>query len=176
MMKGLQGFVQRRFYLLLMLMIAAGFFLMFVELVLYKHSKGLQIIGTASTVVGAILAFIGVGANGNLRRTLAVVFIILSLVGFLGVVEHNEDRLGGEEDRRPRAAQTTDSQASSESGENEQGENAQGQSGENGESGESGEGSENGEGDEAPPPLAPLGVTGLSAFGAVALLGRRDPE
>ena len=168
MMKGLQGFVQRRFYLLLMLMIAAGFFLMFVELVLYKHSKGLQIIGTASTVVGAILAFISVGANGNLRRTLAVVFIILSLVGVLGVVEHNEDRLGGEEDRRHRAAQTTGSQASGESGENEQGESGEGD--------ENGENGENGEGDEAPPPLAPLGVTGLSAFGAVALLGRRDPE
>lgn len=168
MVKGLQGFVQRRFYLLLMLLIAAGFLLMFAELVLYKHSKGLQIIGTASTVVGAILAFIGIGANGNLRRILAVVFIVVSLIGVVGVFEHNEERLGGEEDRRPPTAQTTGSQASGESGENEQGES--------GEGGENGEGSENGEGDEAPPPLAPLGVTGLSAFGAVALLGRRDPE
>lgn len=161
MLGSLQTFVQRRFFTLLMLLLAAGFLLIFGELVLYNHFEGLQIIGTASTVIGAILALVGIGAGANLRRWLAVGFIALSLVGVLGVFEHNEERLGGEEERRPPAAQTTGNQASGESGENE--------------AGEAGEGPE-GEGPEMPPPpLAPLSLAGFCALGAVALLGRKDP-
>ena len=167
MLGSLQTFVQRRFFTLLMLLLAAGFLLIFGELVLYNHFKGLQILGTASTVIGAIMALVGIGAGANLRRWLAVGFIALSLVGVIGVFEHNEERLGGEEERRPPAAQTTGNQASGESGENEQGESE--------EAGEAGERPE-GPGEETPPPpLAPLSLAGFCALGAVALLGRKDP-
>lgn len=144
MVASLQTFVRRQFFPLLMALIGAGFVMLFVELLLYSHYQGLQIVGTAATVLGAIAAFLGIGARGNLRVGLAILFIVLALTGLLGAWEHNESRFEGEGERRPPAAA------------------------------QAGEAGEAGEAETPPPPLAPLSLSGFCALGALGLLGKRD--
>ena len=98
-----QRFVQRNFHALLMTLVGAGFVLILLELIGYKHYQGLQIVGLATTIIGAIAAFAGIRATGRLRMGLAGVLIILSLAGLLGTFEHNEKRLGGGGEGRPGA-------------------------------------------------------------------------
>jgi hypothetical protein len=164
-MVGVQTFVQRRSYELLLGLVGVGFLVLLAELIGYRHFEGLQLIGTGATVVGAAAAFLGIRASAGLRRALAGVFLVLALVGLLGMWEHNEDRLGGEE-RRPPAAQV---------GQGGQG----GQAGQGGQVGPGGQGRQGGPGGFGgfrmpPPPLAPLSLSGFCLLGAVVLLGRRD--
>ena len=152
-----QMFVQRRFHALLMFMIGLGFLLILAELIGYQHFKGLQLLGTGATVVGALTAFIGIGARGNLRRILAGVFLVLALVGIVGVVEHNGDRLRGEQGQGQFQGGRSGQDANRP---NDQGQppDAQG-----------GFGSR-----IPPPPLAPLSLAGFCTLGAIALLGKKD--
>lgn len=151
MLLTMQTFVRRRFSPLLLLMVAAGFLLLLLELIGYQHFGGLQLVGTASVVIGLLAALLGIGARGRLRTTLIWVFLVLSLVGLLGAWEHNEERLGGEREAPAGAP------APQADGDDDQ---------------ESGPG---GRAEEIPPPLlAPLSVSGLCLFGAVSLLGRRE--
>jgi hypothetical protein len=150
MVTTLQTFVQRRFHGLMMAMIGFGFVLLFLELLIgYQHYHGLQLIGLATTVIGAIVSFLGIGATGSRRWTLAILLLGLSLAGVLGTFLHNGDRLEGREG--PPAAQSergTPPQRPPEARDN---------------------------GRPIPPPiLAPLSLSGFCILGAVALLGRKD--
>jgi Na+-transporting methylmalonyl-CoA/oxaloacetate decarboxylase gamma subunit len=100
MVASLQSFVQQRYHALIMAIIGMGFVLLMLELLGYHHYEGLQIVGLSATVIGALASFLGIGASSRRRRTLAVVFLVLSLAGLLGVWQHNGERLSGE---RPEA-------------------------------------------------------------------------
>lgn len=152
-MLAMQTFVRRRYHALLMGLIGLGFVLLTLELLLYRHYQGIQSIGLAARVIGAIVAFLGIRATGSLRRNLALVFLVLSLAGLIGVVEHNEERLGGEE--RPESARATQQQIQSGGAANQ----------------------EQPAGGEIPPPvLAPLSMSGFCVLGLVALLAKKDDD
>lgn len=150
MMLTMQSFVQRRYHTLVMASVGFGFVLLIVELLNYRHYQGLQIIGLATVVLGAIAAFLGIRATGGLHNALIVGFFVLSLAGLVGAFLHNADRLFGE--RRPEAAQATAQRAQS-----------------TGEAGPPG-------GQIPPPLLAPLSVSGLCVIGAFTLLDRKAHE
>lgn len=158
MLLTMQSFVRGRFYPLLMGMLAAGFLLLLLELIGYRHFGGLQLVGTGAVILGLVAALLGIGAKGGLRRGLIYLFLVLALTGLLGEWEHNEDRFG--EERRPQAGQSTqEGQDSPQQGDGDQ---------------QSGPG---GSEERTPPPiLAPLSVSGLCLFGAIVLLSRRDDE
>lgn len=156
MLASAQAFVQRRYYPLLMAVIGLGFLLVLLELILYRHFRGLQLIGTITTALGALLAFVGIGANARLRTILAGVFLALALVGLIGAWEHNEDRFKGE--RGERTEQAAPAQARGDDDDARQG-SQPGQGGERG---------------QEPPPLAPLSLSGFCVLSVLALLGKKD--
>ena len=89
-----------------------------------------------------------------------MLFVILSISGIVGTIEHNEARGEGEASAPVIMAATA--------GTNMELPAAQQEEGEEGEAGERGEGGEGGEG-EAIPPLAPLSLAGMSIIAAVTL-------
>jgi hypothetical protein len=161
MLVSVQSFVQQRYHALLMSVIGLGFVLLLLELIGYQHYEQLQLIGLGSTIIGAVVSFLGITATGNRRRFLAAVLIVLSVAGLLGTWLHNGERLEGE--RRGLPAEQFQGRPS--------------QSGENGESQPwQVRPEEGGRPKIPPPPLAPLSLSGFCILGAVALLGRRDPQ
>jgi hypothetical protein len=164
MLAQVQSFVQQRYHTLLMGFIGLGFVMLFLELIGYQHYEGLQLIGLSATVIGAVVAFLGIRASGKRRRMLGAIFLALSLAGLLGAWFHNEDRLRGE--------QRTDGQFN-------QGQPPRPEEpGERAGPGPGGPGGQPGPGGPRipPPPLAPLSLSGFCLLGAVALFGRRDPQ
>ncbi|MEZ4767449.1 MAG: hypothetical protein R2844_03380 [Caldilineales bacterium] len=169
-MQSIQSFVQRRYWTLMMLFLIGGFAMLLVELVITNHTDGIQLVAVAASLAGLILAGVGLIASPKLRPIVAVLFLVLSLTGVIGVIEHQE--AGGEEgERAARPALTTNASAS-------------GAAIALSRSLQGGDGDEDSPptrdfqgpppGESAPPPLAPLSLAGLSLMGTVVLLGRRD--
>lgn len=188
-MTSLQATVRRNLLPILLLLLAGGYLVVLIELFLYRHWDGVQLIGFAATAVGLLAVLLGLFAKGGLRIGLAVLLAIVSLSGLIGTYEHFESRSEGGEAARPALAQAdaganlaivyrpaADTQAASAQDDDEAGEG--GEAAAAGEAGEGREGREGGEagegGEETPPPLAPLSLAGLSLMGAAVLLAKQD--
>ena len=185
-MTSLQATVRRNLLPILLLLLAGGYLVVLIELFLYRHWDGVQLIGFAATAVGLLAVLLGLFAKGGLRIGLAVLLAIVSLSGLIGTYEHFESRSEGGEAARPALAQAdaganlaivyrpaADTQAASAQDDDEAGEG--GEAAAAGEAGEGREGGEAGEaGEETPPPLAPLSLAGLSLMGAAVLLAKQD--
>ena len=169
-MQSIQSFVQRRYWTLMMLFLIGGFAMLLAELVITNHTDGIQLIAVVASLAGLVLAGVGLIASPKLRPIVAVLFLLLSLTGIVGVIEHQD--AGGEGgERAARPALTTSASASGAAAAVTR--NLQGGDGDNdtppnrdfrGRPGQQ----------SAPPPLAPLSLAGLSLMGTVVLLGRRD--
>lgn len=164
MLVSVQSFVQQRYHALLMSVIGLGFVLLMLELIGYQHYEQLQLIGLGSTIIGAVVSFLGITATGNRRRLLAAVLIVLSVAGLLGTWLHNSERLEGE--RRGLPAEQFQGRPPRQRENDEKGESQPWQV----------RPDEAGRPKIPPPPLAPLSLSGFCILGAVALLGRRDPQ
>ena len=156
----LKQMIARNYYTLMYLLIAGSFLGLVAELVWTEHWDGIQLVGLLASVAGMVLAAIALFAPPRMRQVLAVLFVILSISGIVGTIEHNEERGEGEASAPVIMAATA--------GTNMELPAAQQEEGEEGEAGERGEGGEGGEG-EAIPPLAPLSLAGMSIIGAVTL-------
>jgi hypothetical protein len=152
-MKALQNFVQKNLFTLLLLLIAGGFVMLLVELILMGHTDGTQLVAVIACAAGLILASAGLFAKSKMRHLLAVLFLLLSVSGLYGTLEHTEKR-------QERVAETTGITVTA-NGTDEG--NALGQE-------------LVGEFQTFPPALSPLGLSGFSALGAVALLGKKDEK
>ena len=169
-MSGLQGFFQRQWQAVLLLLVAGGFAVIALELYITAHYDGIQVVGLIAGVVGIVAALWGIFARGTVRMILALVLLVVAFAGVMGVYQHYESRseaavpphlVQGDAGYQPvgwLAAPATQ----------EQGEAGEAAGGETGEGGEGG-------GESAPPPLAPLGISGLALMGAVILFTPR-PE
>jgi hypothetical protein len=166
MVNKLQSFVQAYFHQILMLLLAGGGLMVLVELLWTGHTDGIQLVGVIASALMVVLAIVGLFAHGTLRVTLAVLFVLLSITGLVGVLEHNEAE--GEADVPALVVNRADAGMMPISYRSlaPQQEDEEGEAGEVTEAGEAGE--------SAPPPLAPLSLSGLALMGAVVLLGRRD--
>ena len=156
----LKQMIARNYYTLMYLLIAGSFLGLVAELVWTEHWDGIQLVGLLASVAGMVLAAIALFASPRMRQVLAVLFVILSISGIVGTIEHNEERGEGEASAPVIMAATA--------GTNMELPAAQQEEGEEGEAGERGEGGEGGEG-EAVPPLAPLSLAGMSIIAAVTL-------
>ena len=156
----LKQMIARNYYTLMYLLIAGSFLGLVAELVWTEHWDGIQLVGLLASVAGMVLAAIALFASPRMRQVLAVLFVILSISGIVGTIEHNEERGEGEASAPVIMAATA--------GTNMELPAAQQEEGEEGEAGERGEGGEGGEG-EAIPPLAPLSLAGMSIIAAVTL-------
>ncbi|MCB9160068.1 MAG: hypothetical protein H6644_09440 [Caldilineaceae bacterium] len=159
-MSSLKQMIARNYYTLMYLLIAGSFLGLVAELVWTEHWDGIQLVGLLASVAGMVLAAIALFASPRMRQVLAVLFVILSISGIVGTIEHNEERGEGEASAPVIMAATA--------GTNMELPAAQQEEGEEGEAGERGEGGEGGEG-EAIPPLAPLSLAGMSIIAAVTL-------
>lgn len=167
-MQSIQSFVQRRYWTLMMLFLIGGFTMLLVELLITDHVDGIQLVAVAASLAGLILAVVGLIASPKLRPIVAVLFLLLSLTGIIGVIEHTEAR-GEEGERAARPALTTSAGGAAAAVSLR----FQGGDGDDDVPPASGFASRDGE-QSAPPPLAPLSLAGLSLMGTVILLGRRD--
>ncbi len=176
-MNRVQTFVRSHLTNLILISLAGGFLLLLAELLLAGHTEGVQLVGLGASVLGIVLALVGIAAKGRARNALAALFLVLAISGLVGAFEHNEERFEeGEEARAPIVL----SQGAGRVGMNRNvAYRLDGDEGEEGEARESREAGEEGEGDEeegesSPPPLAPLSLSGLSVLGALALVGKQD--
>ena len=156
----LKQMIARNYFTLMYLLIAGSFLGLVAELVWTEHWDGIQLVGLLASVAGLVLAAVALFAAPRMRQVLAVLFVILSISGIVGTIEHNEERGEGEASAPVIMAATA--------GTNMELPAAQQEEGEEGEAGERGEGGEGGEG-EAIPPLAPLSLAGMSIIAAVTL-------
>ncbi len=158
-MSGLQGFFQRQWQTVLLLLITGGFAVIALELFITDHYDGIQLIGIIAPVIGIVAALWGIFARGTLRMILALLLVVEAVAGMMGVLQHFQNRgeaavpaylVQGDAGYRPVAWLAAPA------------------SQEEGEAAESGS-------ESAPPPLAPLGISGLALMGAVILFTPR-PE
>ena len=187
-MENMASVVRKNVTAIQLLLLASGFTITLVELILMGHTEGIQLVAVGSTVLGIVLALWGLVAGNATRTIVVILFLGLSLSGLVGAFEHLE---GGEDEAGEASAtfqvvNTNRGQIvntafnAEEEGENGEGSEA-GEVSATGGSNEAGEGGEGGEGGEAneggkegnPPPLAPLSLSGLALFGAVTLLGAK---
>jgi len=159
-LKAQQQGIRENFPAVVLAMVAGGFALTVVELLMMHHTEGKQLIGVAATGVGALLALVGIWAKGGAKTLLVGTFAVLALSGVFGMVEHLE---GEEEERegfrwqQPAQAWLTSHTVAFADEERHEREEEEGEKGEHG-----------------PPPLAPLSVTGLALLGAAALIAKPD--
>lgn len=198
--ESLQKGIRENFPALVLLLVAGGFALTAVELVMMHHTEGKQVIGVVATGAGALVALVGLWAKGGAKGVVALLFGALALSGLFGMVEHLE---GEEEEERqafrweqPAQAWLTSQTAAFAEEEDDDEEEAQafasdsavpttetglatdspvvlarGEAEGEHEEGEKGEGEE---GEHGPPPLAPLSVTGLALMGAAAVIAKQS--
>ncbi|GLV48885.1 hypothetical protein TJA_19880 [Thermus sp. LT1-2-5] len=143
-MEPIRGWIKGRFPDLVALLVAMGFFLTLLELLLLGHTEGIQLLAPMVAGLGVLLAALGL-LSPSLRMGAAVALLLLGGAGLLGLVEHMEEGLPGEA-LRPGTLVLVD---------------------EEGEYGGEGEQTE-----ASPPPLAPLSLSGLALLGALALYAK----
>lgn len=153
-MTALRQFVVRNFYTIMYLLVAGSFLGLVAELVWTEHWDGIQLVGLAASAIGLVLALLAIFASARMRSVLAILFLVLSISGIVGAIEHNEARNEESSATVIMAASVGPVvQPAPQYDGDEEGE----------------EHEEEGEGENVPP-LAPLSLAGMSIIGAVTLL------
>lgn len=171
-MQAFGRWVQKSFFTLFMLMLAAGFAILLAELLLTNHTDGIQLVAVVAAVAGLIFILAGLFVRGRAATVVAVLLLLLSVTGLIGTFEHLEEG-GGEGERAsvPRVEAVGNQQVSLRLDDDEENEGAERAGGEQ----EAREGEE-GESEGNPPPLAPLSLAGLSMMGALGIVGAGKRE
>lgn len=150
--------VQGRFPEVMLGFSVLGFAFLLAELIGYEHySKGSQIIGFVSTIIGLLLSLLGFVQARSVRRPVMALLALLTLVGLFGLKEHNDTRT---EDAAKFAQQQAQAKASGTT-------TAAQSQGQDGPPGGDGKFRSN------IPVLAPLSLSGLAALSFLAMLARR---
>jgi hypothetical protein len=101
-MASLKRFVQRHFPTIMLLLAAGGFALIAAELLLTNHTEGLQMVGLIASVIGLILGVVALFLSGQKARDIiAILFIVLSISGLLGMLQHAGARAGDAQSAAP---------------------------------------------------------------------------
>lgn len=160
-MTSLRRVVQQYFYTILLLMAAGGFVMLVIELLITNHTDGIQLAGVIASAIGLILAVAALFLTSlQARNILAILFIVLSVSGLIGVLQHFNAR-GEEGETALNVAGAASYQPVSLRSEDD----------------DENPGEARGDESEAvPPPLAPLGLSGLALLGAITLLGILEPQ
>jgi len=79
--------LRRRFPEVVLLWTAASFLVLFLELVITRHTEELQMVGTVAALIGAIATLLALGPP-LLRRLAVVVLALVALTGLVGTAAH----------------------------------------------------------------------------------------
>ena len=160
-MASVKRIVQQNFYTILLLLAVGGFVMILAELLLSDHVDGIQLVGVIASVVGLILGVAALFLTGRqARNVLAILFVVLSISGVIGVLQHADAR-GDEAGEAVLSGSTATPGYESVSLRAQEENEAEGRGG---------------EGETVPPPLAPLSLSGLAFLGAVVMLGIQEPR
>ena len=171
-MQALGRWVQKSFFTLFMLMLAAGFGTLLAELLLTNHTDGIQLVAVVASVAGLVLILAALFVRGRMATGVAVLLLLLSVTGLIGTFEHLE---GGEEAGERASVQRVEAvgnqQVALRLDDDEENEGAERDRG-----GQEASEGEEGESEGNPPPLAPLSLAGLSMMGALGIVGAGKRE
>lgn len=145
-MEQVKRWAQRYTPEILLVFVAGGFLVFFLELLLLKHTEGIQLLAILASLGGLALALLSLVLRGQVLRWGMLAFALLAAVGLIGMVQHLEKGTGEALAKPLLFADTEEAYGATLESEN----------------------------DPAPPPLAPLGLSGLGLLGAFALLLRED--
>jgi hypothetical protein len=162
-MQKLENMTRQHLTVILLLLLLGGFATLLAELLLTNHFGGTQSVAVIASVAGALALLAGFFVKGRVRHVVALLLLVLSISGLLGMREHFEEAseagltpapvtmdaggyqtIAGTADSIARAPQQEEENETRERGES------------------------------APPPLAPLSLSGLALMGAVVLLAKQD--
>lgn len=87
-MDGLVQMIRGRVFTLLLVMLAVGFAILMLELVLTGHTEGIQLVGVIASLLGAILVGGALFVSAKVRMWIAGALVVLSLSGLTGVAQH----------------------------------------------------------------------------------------
>ena len=163
-MQKLENMTRQHLTVILLLLLLSGFATLLAELLLTNHFGGTQSVAVIASVVGALALLTGFFVKGSVRHVVALLLLVLSISGLMGMREHFEE---ASEARATPAlvtmdaggyqpiAGSADAIARTLQQEDEENETRD-------------------RGESAPPPLAPLSLSGLALMGAVVLFAKRD--
>jgi hypothetical protein len=92
-MDGFRRSIQANFVNLLLVLLAGGFLVLLVELVLFQHWQGIQLVAIGSVLLGLILTVAALFVQGGGANVIGVLLLLVSLTGLIGVFEHYQARL-----------------------------------------------------------------------------------
>ena len=98
-MTWLYELVQRRWQSLLLLLLAAAFAGITLDLLRTGHVEGTQFLGVVASGVAFVCVVIGLLAGRTMRGAMAVVLLFVALAGLLGAWLHLEQGLRGRQKR-----------------------------------------------------------------------------
>jgi hypothetical protein len=170
-MQAVRRLVQEHYYTIVMLLLVGGFAILLAELLMLGHTDGVQLVGVGATVAGLILTLAALFVRERAAMAVAVMLVLLSVTGLIGVREHLEQR---EADGAERAAIQQPQQAAfREIAYTQDDDDAPKATAPDGNARPDGDRDDNG---GTPPPLAPLSLAGLSIMGAVTIVGASRKE
>jgi hypothetical protein len=163
-MQKLENMTRQHLTVILLLLLLGGFATLLAELLLTNHFGGTQSVAVIASVVGVLALLTGFFVKGSVRHVVALLLLVLSISGLMGMREHFEE--GSEAQLTPAPvtmaagdyqpiAGSTDAIARAPQQEDTENETRE-------------------RGESTPPPLAPLSLSGLALMGAVVLLAKQD--
>lgn len=162
----LENLIRRHMTAILLLLLLGGFVMLLAELLLTGHVDGIQNVAVIASVVGAVGVAAGLFVEGTVRHVVALLLLVLTLSGLLGVRQHFESSSAEAfmsietvttaiSVYQPIAdARSTNPKPQQDEREDDERKRSDSES--------------------APPPLAPLSLSGLALMGAVVLLAKQD--
>jgi carbon starvation protein CstA len=156
-MQKLENMTRQHLTVILLLLLLGGFATLLAELLLTNHFGGTQSVAVIASVAGALALLAGFFVKGRVRHVVALLLVVLSISGLLGMRQHAE--AASEAYTAPALAtnaegyQTIAAQAGAV---------------------ESAPQQERPRKESVPPPLAPLSLSGLALMGVVVLLAKQD--
>lgn len=146
--------VQAHYYTVVMLLLVGGFAMLLTELLMLAHTDGIQLVAVGATIAGMILTLAALFVRERAAMAVAVMLIMLSATGVIGVYEHLERRAGDGAEGAEAMVRLQPQQLAFQQDDGDAPDAAK-------------PADDNG---GTPPPLAPLSLAGLSIMGAVTIL------
>jgi hypothetical protein len=89
-MRSLENLVRRNLVVILLVLLLGGFLMLLAELLLTGHVDGIQNVAVIASAIGAIGVAAGIFVKGTVRHVVAILLLVLTLSGLLGVRQHFE--------------------------------------------------------------------------------------
>ena len=90
-MQKLENMTRQHLTVILLLLLLGGFATVLAELLLTNHFGGTQSVAVIASVIGALAVLAGFFVKGSVRHVVALLLLVLSISGLMGMREHFEE-------------------------------------------------------------------------------------